>query len=36
MKPDQGKDILNNTYDDARYSNKNDKKYYKIRKNHMW
>lgn len=32
MKPDQGKDILNNTYDDIRYFDKNDKKYYKIRK----
>ena len=35
MKPGQGKDILNNTYDDVRYFDKNDKKYYKIRKNHM-
>lgn len=26
MKPDQGKDILNNTYDDVRYFDKNDKK----------
>lgn len=36
MKPDQGKDILNNTYDDIRYFDKNDKKYYKIRKSHTW
>ena len=26
MKPDHGKDILNNTYDDVRYFDKNDKK----------
>lgn len=35
MKPDQGKDILNNIYDDVRYFDKNDKKHYKIRKNYM-
>ena len=35
MKPDQGKGILNNTYDDIWYFDKNDKKHYKIRKNYM-